>query len=365
MQAADRYRALAEAGGWKSVPNEIVRAKPGERGAAVAALRQRLATETDLAEADRSGVGYDEPLAAALRRFQARHGLEETGLVGPRTLFHLNVTAATRLRQLQASAARLLGSKFPFGERYVAVNIPSATVEAVDHWSVARRYVAVVGKRERASPQVETRVTSVNFNPTWTVPVSLIKKDIIPHVRKDPLYLAKMKIRLFDAAGTEVDPGTIDWSTDRPASYTMRQDSGEKNSLGEVRLDMPNRHAVYMHDTPSKGLFARTMRAQSSGCVRVAGVKDLVAWLLEGSAGPAGPGSAWGAVEIESAIAGGRRIDARLARPVPVAWVYMTGYASPDGTVHFRDDIYGLDETAPPAPGALDPLVTSSIGARR
>lgn len=379
MNAAERYRALVEAGGWSSVPNDATRLKPGDRGPTVAALRARLAAEGDLPEAERSGLAFDEPLVVALKRFQFRHGLEETGIVGPRSLVQLNVPASVRLKHLQASAARLLGSKFPFGERYVAVNIPSASVEAVERGAVARRYVAIVGKPDRPSPTVETRVTSINFNPTWTVPTSLIRKDIIPHVRKDPGYLARMKIRLFDNTGQEVDPGTIDWSTERAVNYTIRQDAGMENSLGEVRIDMPNRHAVYMHDTPSKGLFARDRRAQSSGCVRVSGVKGLVGWLLEGNAGPGGPGSSWGGMEIETAIAGGKRVDVRLGKPIPVAWVYLTGYALADGTVHFRDDIYGLDEPgAPPAdsgrpaaqaksaPAALpkvrivDDLVTSS-----
>ncbi len=350
MNAAERYREQVEGGGWGSVPNDATRLKPGDRGPSIAALRARLAAEGDLPEAERAGLAFDEPLAVALKRFQFRHGLEETGLVGPRTLVQLNVTAAVRLKHLQASAARLLGSKFPFGERYVAVNIPSASVEAVERGAVARRYVAIVGKPDRPSPTVETRVTSINFNPTWTVPTSLIRKDIIPHVRKEPGYLARMKIRLFDNTGQEVDPATIDWSTERAVNYTIRQDAGIENSLGEVRIDMPNRHAVYMHDTPSKGLFARDRRAQSSGCVRISGVKGLVGWLLEGNAGPGGPGSSWGGMEIETAIAGGTRVDVRMTKPVPVAWVYLTGYALADGTVHFRDDIYGLDEPgAPPA----------------
>ena len=377
MQAAERFRAIVDAGGWPLVPGEVTRAKPGDRGPAITSLRRRLAVAGDLRAQDQASGEFDEGLGLAIKRFQARHGLEETGIVGPRTLVHLNISAEQRMRQLQASAARLMGSRFPFGDRYIAVNIPSAAVEAVDHGTVAHRYVAVVGKRDRPSPLVETRVTAINFNPTWTVPVSLIKKDIIPHVRKDPAYLAKMRIRLFDSNGVEIDPNTIDWSTDRAANYTVRQDSGIANSLGEVRIDMPNRHSVYMHDTPSKGLFSRSMRAQSSGCVRVSGVKGLAAWLLEGAPGPSGVGSSWGKAEIDAAIAGGTRIDARPFRPVPVVWTYLTGYATPDGTAHFRDDVYGLDEASSPAPvpaasGAeaakpltIDALVTSSIGPPR
>ncbi|MCF4129195.1 L,D-transpeptidase family protein [Methylobacterium sp. SyP6R] len=342
LRAAERYQALVEAGGWPSLPPDLA-VKPGERNPAIPTLRRHLVLTEDLAPGGPETDQLDPGLVAGLKRFQARHNLPETGLLGRQTVAALNVPAGVRQRQLSASANRLIGSSFPFGERYVVVNIPSAAVEAVDHGSVARRYVAVVGKPDRASPMVETRITNINFNPTWTVPVSLIKKDIIPHMRKDPGYLAKMHIRMLDGQGQEVQPTAVDWSTERAVNYTLRQDPGFDNSLGQVRIDMPNRHAVYMHDTPSKGLFSRDVRFHSSGCVRVADVKALVGWLLDGTPGPNGPGSAWGPMEIETGIATGERRDIKLAKPIPVTFVYLTGYATPDGRVHFRDDVYGLD----------------------
>lgn len=362
MGAVERYRTIAEAGGWPVVPNGITLMKAGDRGPAVAVLRRHLVATEDLPAGDAAGDVLDGPLSAALRRFQLRHGVAESGLVGPRTLAQLNVPVETRIGQLQASAGRLLGSTFPFGDRYVAVNIPAATVEAVQNGVVARRYVAIVGKTDRPSPVIAARIQSINFNPTWTVPVSLIKKDIIPHMRKDPGYLARMKIRILDGTGTEVEPGKIDWSTEKAANYLLRQDPGAENSLGELRIDMPNRQAVYMHDTPSKKLFARDARFHSSGCVRVAGVRDLASWLLEGTPGPGGPATAWGRNEVEAAIASGQRLDVRLPRSVPVSWVYLTGYAMPDGSVHFRDDVYGLDNpAAAPPPVTIETLVTGSL----
>ena len=355
LRAAERYQGLVEAGGWPSLPADLT-VKPGERNPAIPALRRHLVMTEDLAPGGPEGDQLDPGLVAALKRYQARHNLPETGLLGRQTLAALNVPASVRQRQLAASANRLIGSSFPFGDRYVAVNIPSAAVEAVDHGSVARRYVAVVGKPERASPMVETKITNINFNPTWTVPVSLIKKDIIPHMRKDPGYLAKMHIRMLDGQGQEVQPTAVDWSTERAVNYTLRQDPGFDNSLGQVRIDMPNRHAVYMHDTPSKGLFSRDVRFHSSGCVRVADVKALVGWLLEGTPGPNGPGSTWGPMEIETGIATGERRDIKLAKPIPVTFVYLTGYTTPDGRVHFRDDVYGLDTGKP-----VEPAVTGAI----
>ncbi|MGF3024617.1 L,D-transpeptidase family protein [Methylobacterium aquaticum] len=370
LRAAERYQALVEAGGWPALPADLT-VKPGERSPAIPALRRHLALTEDLPPGSLETDQLDPGLVAALKRYQARHNLPETGLLGRQTVAALNVPASVRQRQLAASANRLIGSSFPFGDRYVVVNIPSAAVEAVDHGSVARRYVAVVGKPDRASPMVETKITNINFNPTWTVPVSLIKKDIIPHMRKDPGYLAKMHIRMLDGQGQEVQPTAVDWSTERAVNYTLRQDPGFDNSLGQVRIDMPNRHAVYMHDTPSKSLFSRDVRFHSSGCVRVADVKALVGWLLDGTPGPNGPGSVWGPMEIETGIATGERRDIKLAKPIPVTFVYLTGYATPDGRVHFRDDVYGLDsgkdtgkDTGKPADVAVTGAIATPVPAK-
>ncbi|SFG61633.1 L,D-transpeptidase family protein [Methylobacterium gossipiicola] len=367
MKMADRYQALAEAGGWASLPPGLV-VKPGARDPAIPALRKHLALVGDLpADAPVSDV-LDAPLVAAVKSFQARHGLPETGLLGRQTVAALNVPAATRQRQLAASANRQMGSSFPFGDRYVVVNIPSATVEAVERGTVVRRYVAVVGKPDKATPRIEARITDVNLNPTWTLPVSIIKKEIIPKMRKDPGYLARERIRILGPGGTEVDPTAIDWASEKAANYTLRQDSGLDNSLGQVRIDMPNRQAVYMHDTPSKSLFAREVRFHSHGCVRVAGVKELAGWLLEGTPGPTGPASTWGPMEIESHIATNERLDIKLAKQIPVTFVYLTGYATPDGRAHFRDDIYGIDSPIVPMRDSAsipDVATTGSIGPRK
>ena len=191
---------------------------------------------------------------------------------------------------------------------------------------------------------------------TWTVPASVVKNEIIPQMRKNPGYLAKNHIRILGPAG-EVDPTRIDWAGEKAVNYTLRQDSGFDNSLGQVRIDMPNRFAVYMHDTPAKSLFAASVRFHSHGCVRVGQVKELVGWLLQGTDGPNGPGTSWGPIEIETGIADGERRDIKLTKPVPVTFVYLTGYATPDGKAHFRDDIYNLDTPAPaPEPAATGAL---------
>ncbi len=364
LRAAEAYRGLADGGGWPILPTGAT-LKAGDKGPLVAALKARLAATDDLPLAELPGEAFDARVLTAVKRFQARNGLPETGLVGARTLAALYVPADRRAFQLAASARRVADSRFPFGDRYVVVNIPAATVEAVERGEVARRYVAVVGKRERASPTIEARIQNVNLNPTWTLPASIVKKDIVPKQRKDPGHLAKMHIRILDGYNREIDPATLDWSGDAPLRYTFRQDPGADNSLGQVRIDMPNKLAVYMHDTPSKRLFARDDRFHSSGCVRVADVRAFTEWLLQGTPNPDAPGgpASWTAADIDAAIAAGQRRDVRLKVQVPVAWVYLTGFATADGTVHFRDDVYGLDRPeAPPLPQpAADDLVTSSI----
>lgn len=341
--AAERYRRIAESGGWPMLPTGII-LKPGSTGEAVLTLRQRLIREGDLDPAQSDNPAFDPGLTRGVKQFQARHGFAQTGIVGTLTLRALRVPAHERYQALVESARRLRIRQIAFGQRYVVVNIPSASVEAISAGEVERRHIAVVGKADRPSPEVETRITNVNFNPTWTVPVSIIKKDIIPKMRDDPQYLAKSKIRIFGASGAEIDPARIDWNTERATAFTLRQDPGAGNSLGQIRIDMPNREAVYMHDTPSKRLFLRDDRFHSSGCVRVENVRDFVAWLLRPT--PKSGGDAWDRPDIDDILKSDTRKDVRLKESVPVIWAYLTGYVTPDGQVHFRDDVYGLDQVA-------------------
>jgi murein L,D-transpeptidase YcbB/YkuD len=218
--------------------------------------------------------------------------------------------------------------------------------------------VVVVGKVDRPSPTLTTLVTAVNFNPTWTVPLSIVKKDIITRMRRDPGYVTRMRMRVLDANGGQIDPRTVDWKSGRSPNFTIRQEAGAGNALGALRIDMPNPHAVYMHDTNHKEHFSADHRFHSSGCARVAEVRDLATWLLEDTAG-------WDRQRIDVAIAGGKTSTVRLARKIPVAWVYFTGWVTRDDAVHFRNDIYGHDEPAAPAQiaRAARPAVQTAAGA--
>src|SRR4051812_44628898 len=334
------YSAIEVRGGWPQIAK--VNLSPGASGPDVAKLRQRLAITDDLPAEVADGGAYDTMLSEAVKRFQARHGLPETGSVGPQTIDALNVPVTKRIRQLAASLDRLHGMGFTFGQRYVVVNIPAAVAEAVENGKVARRYVTVVGKVDRPSLTLTTHITAVNLNPTWTVPLSILKKDIVSKMRKDPNYVARMRMRVLDGAGNEIDPLAVDWQSERTPNFTVRQDSGDGNALGSVRIDMPNSYSVYMHDTNHKEFFSADYRFQSSGCTRVEGVRDFAAWILEEKPG-------WSRKEIDAEIATGKRTTVKLARPMPVAWIYLTGWASPDGSVNFRNDVYGLDPKTPVA----------------
>jgi len=267
--------------------------------------------------------------------------LRQTGHVAGATLKAMNVPASVRATQLAASAQRLAGDKFSFGDRYVVVNLPAASVEAVENGRVVHRYVAIVGDVEHPSPEISAHISVINLNPTWTVPTSIIKNEIIPKMQKDPGYLAREKIRILDGSGAEIDPKSIDWATERATNYILRQDSGAGNSLGAIRIGMPNKLAVYMHDTPSKRLFGADYRFLSHGCVRVQGVYDFAEWLLEGASDV--PSGVWDKAALLAKVKEGAREDIKLTRPVPVIWVYLTGWANRDGPANFRDDVYGFD----------------------
>jgi murein L,D-transpeptidase YcbB/YkuD len=337
------YAAIQVRGGWASLPADAKLA-PGSSGPAVALLRQHLVISDDMSEAKWAGDAYDSDLVEAVKHFQLRHGLEATGSVGAQTLRALNVPIGDRIKQLEASLERLQAMDFSFGERYVVVNIPAAFVEAVSNGKVERRYRVIVGQIDKPSPTLSVFITAIDLNPTWTVPLSITKNEIIARMRRDPSYLARMHMRVLGARDEEIDPQSIDWASDRSPNFTVRQDAGAWNALGYLKIDMPNPYSVYMHDTDTRNLFAADYRFDSHGCTRVDNVRDLAAWILQD--GPPG----WDRAAIDAGIASGVSKVVNLPHKIPVAWVYLTGWVEHDGTVEFRDDVYkhdqALDRTA-------------------
>ena len=339
-QAIETYRQIVAKGGWVAVPAEHV-LKLGVSGRAVVALRKRLAASGDLdpsAGLRRFSISYVD---AAVKHFQARHGLLQSGMVSKETFTALNIPADVRLHQLEMNLVRLRSYSGNLGERFVMANIPAMAVETVENGVVATHHEAGVGKIDRQSPVMMTKAIDINFNPYWTVPASIIRKDLIPRMQKDPNYLADHKIRIFNKDGQELQSDQIDWNSLDAVNYNFRQDpGGDINSLGVVRININNPYGVYMHDTPEKGIFGDDARFVSSGCIRVQNVRDYVTWLLKDTPG-------WDREHIDEAIRSGERVDVKLATPVPVYWVYITAWGTPDGLAEFREDIYQRDGFGP------------------
>jgi murein L,D-transpeptidase YcbB/YkuD len=352
-QLIEQYRQLTATGGWPQMP-QVNNLRLGQKGPSVVALRQRLAASGDLPATAGTSPVFDSYVEAGVKRFQERHGLIPTGVVSATTVAAMNVPAEVRLHQLETNVIRLRSYSGNLGNRFVVANIPAALVETVENGQIVTRHAAGVGKIDRQSPIMTTKVVDINFNPFWTVPASIIKKDLIPKMQANPQYLTENKIRIYTQQGQELQPEQVNWRTDEATRYMFRQDpGGDFNSLGVVRINIPNPHGVYMHDTPAKGIFGDDFRFVSSGCMRVQNVRDYVTWLLKDTPG-------WSRDQIDQAIQSGQRLDAKLSQPVPVYWVYITAWATPEGIVQFRDDIYNKDGL-----GIGTPMTTASTAQKQ
>jgi L,D-transpeptidase YcbB len=334
-QAIAQYSNLAAQGGWEPVP-ATKKLKLGVIDPDVVPLRKRLMVSGDLSSNAGISEAFDTYVDAAVKRFQARHGLPADGVLGQYSYLAMNISAPVRLGQLQTNLVRLRSMSGDLGERYVMVNIPAAQIEAVENARVVLRHIAIVGKIDRQTPIVNSKINEIIINPYWNAPVSIVRKDIIPLVRKDPQYLAKNNIHIMGPKGNEIDPTAIDWSTEDAAKFLFRQDPGKGSAMASVKINFPSPEGVYMHDTPQQSLFSKLMRFDSSGCVRVQNVRDLVTWLLRDTPG-------WTRQLFEQTIKSGQNTPVQLADPVPVYFTYISAWSTGDGVVHFRDDIYGRD----------------------
>jgi murein L,D-transpeptidase YcbB/YkuD len=332
-QAIFAYQDLVARGGWTGVPADK-ELRIGVRDPSIVELRRRLIASGDLRQTSGDPAAFDSYVQAAVKRFQERHGMPADGVVGAGTLKALNVPAHVRLAQLQTNIERIRAMGVPT-ERYIMVNVPGAQIETVENGRVNSRHTAVVGKVDRQTPLLSSRIYQVNFNPFWTVPASIIKKDLIPKMQKEPTYLADHKIRIFSPQGQEIPPEQVNWNSDEATRYMFKQDPGDQNSLGNMKLSFHNPHQVYMHDTPAKNLFGSDYRFESSGCMRVHNVRELVSWVLRDNG--------YNLAMVDQTVRSGQRLDVDVPSGPSIFTVYFTAWTTGDGVVHFRDDIYGLD----------------------
>lgn len=282
---------------------------------------------------------FDYETEKALKRFQATNGLTPTGRLDERTRGALNVSAKVRLKQLRTNLSRLRANAQSDKRRYVVVNIPAAQIEAVDDDRVYSRHTGVVGKVDRKTPILNSSIHELNFNPAWRLPPTVVTKDLIPKGRQmaggKEDVLTKFGINAY-SNGRKLDPKKVRWNSSQPYTLSYRQPPGEKNPLGFVKINFHNAHSVYLHDTPSDRLFGRNFRAASSGCVRVSNIEKLAAWLLKGT-------KDMGRSDVERFKKTGETETVRLKRSVPLKMVYITAWATKDGRVQFRRDLYSKD----------------------
>ncbi|MCH8477541.1 MAG: L,D-transpeptidase family protein, partial [Wenzhouxiangella sp.] len=321
--------------------------RPGERDPRVPAIRQRLMELGDFRgsepDAKLDPESFDTELQAAVRVFQSRHGLTEDGVVGPRTLAELNTQPMQRIEQLRANLERWRWLPRELGDEYILVNIAGFDMVVHSDGERVMTQRVVVGTPFRRTPVFTGRMTYLVLNPSWEVPHRLAVQDQLPRIRADLGYLDRMGFSVLQGWGADerrIDPADIDWQSLSRSHfpYRLRQAPGPENALGRVKFMFPNRHNVYLHDTPSRGLFARDERAFSSGCIRVEDPDRLTRWLLTERAPVLAP------ERINAILESGHETTVRLDRALPVHLLYWTAWIDGDGQVQYRRDIYQRDQ---------------------
>jgi murein L,D-transpeptidase YcbB/YkuD len=333
-------RELRDRGGWPRIDDGPT-LHPGDRSPRVTQLAARLAASGDL-EAERAGDEFDAALAAAVRRFQARHGLSADGVVGRASLAALNVPIQDRINQLIVNLERWRWLPESLGNRYIIVNIAGFRLDVIDNGNSILDMRVVVGRPYRRTPVFSETIRYLVLNPSWEVPTRIATEDKLPLIKANPGYIADQNFRLLQGWGADekvIDPFSVDWSavTARNFDYRLRQGPGPMNALGQVKFMFPNKFSVYLHDTPARELFGEDVRAFSSGCIRLAEPIALAELLLHDSPN-------WSRDAIDRALADGRERNVTLPSPMPVHLLYWTVWVDDEGVLQFRDDVYGRDQ---------------------
>jgi len=335
--ALKKYRAIKTDGGWEPLP-EGPTLKKGMKDNRILLLRKRLKITSDL-EADASNSeSFDDQLEQAVIRFQNRHHLTADGAVGKQTLAALNVPVEDRIDQIRINLERARWVLHAISGQFVIADIAGFEVFVYQDNEIVWTSRVQVGRPYRRTPVFKAEIKYLDLNPTWTIPPGILAKDILPAVKKDPKYLKDRNIKVIDRTGKAVNQDTIDWSkyTGRNFPYQLRQDPGPDNAMGLIKIMFPNKHLVFIHDTPSKSLFERTDRTFSSGCIRTEKPFELAQILLNDP-------DKWNENSFKQAIDSGRTQTVMLPKPVPILLFYWTAAMEPDGTVRFKKDPYKRD----------------------
>jgi murein L,D-transpeptidase YcbB/YkuD len=341
-KALAHYRELATKGGWPTLPDGPKLAQ-GDRDRRVAILRERLKSTGDLEKDDsRAKELFDANLASAVRRFQRRHGLHEDGVVGAQTRAILNVPVETRIQQILANMERWRWMPRQLEPRYVVVNMAGFELEVIEHEQPVMSMRVIVGKPYRRTPVFNSTMTHLVFHPYWNIPPRIAVEDILPKLQKDPGYLGTHNIKVYLKQSAEhqalrVNAHELINATRQRFPYKLRQAPGPQNPLGRVKFLLPNPFDVYLHDTPSKELFNKTIRTFSSGCIRLEKPLDLAQYVLQAS-------PKWNRDTIEAAVKSKTTRSIQIPEPIPVYLMYWTAWVDESGQVQFREDIYERDK---------------------
>jgi L,D-transpeptidase YcbB len=329
------YRKRAATGGWPAIARGTT-IKPGGAGPQVTSVAQRLAASGDYRGSvpSQGAMTYGPDLQDAVKAFQRRHGLDENAVIGPAEVAAMNVPIEERIRQIELNLERWRWLPRELGPRHILVNIPAYRLDVWENDKVALSMRVVVGKKDTPTPIFNDDMTHVVFNPYWNVPPTIARDETLPSMMQDPAFLRRMNMEVLDSSGNVIDPRTIDVAT--PAKYRFRQRPGSSNSLGLVKFMFPNRFNVYLHDTPADSLFTRVSRSFSHGCVRLEQPQALAEYVLRDQ-------PEWSSDRIAEAMQANDEQTVKLRQPLPVYLSYWTADVTPEGTVQFRWDVYGVD----------------------
>jgi len=339
LNALEKYRGLSD--NFEPIILQKKSLTIGDISPEIIKVRNRLYEFGDYRSTDLTSDVFDETLALAISDFQHRHGLEADGVLGRKTSREINKSAEQRILQLEVNLERAKQISELGNNRYILVNVPEYKLYVIENGKTIYQTRVVVGKKKHKTPVLTSEISEFVLNPYWNIPTSITKNEIIPKLQEDPEYLSKNDMKIISRLNNQnyfVDPEIVDWTSidTENAALRIRQDPGKKNSLGRIKFIFPNNYKVYLHDTPSRSLFARNSRAFSHGCVRVENPFELAEILLSAN-------NTWTNDDLHYFANRKKTKIIKLDNPIPIHITYMTAWADEQGVINFRPDIYKRD----------------------
>lgn len=304
-----------------------------DTNAAVINIKKRLLYWNDMSGKDSLTNIYDQKTFESIKKFQKRHGLIADGIIGAGTINALNFSKTKRKQQIIANLERWRWYPNEFSENYFIINIPDYSLNVVEKKDTTAFRKVVVGTNKRKTPILTSTLKTIVFNPTWTVPPTILKEDVVPAMKRNRNYLKNKSITIYDAAGNVVDP--LNWNENKPHSYRYVQTPGYNNSLGLMKIMFPNNYSVYLHDTNHRNYFERHNRSLSSGCVRIENPLELAQHILDDSKN-------WSKEKIDALIETKKTTSIRITKKYTLYQWYWTAWSEKDQLI-FRYDVYELD----------------------